>query len=178
MTEHPDDRFWKHVQKGQGCWEWTGALNDHGYGIATPHPHHPGAKRGAHRIAWAMSNGTIPDGMGVCHHCDNPRCVRPEHLFLGTNADNLGDAARKDRMSRKLSRENVAEIRALSERGIPHVTIAGMYDVATSTVSRVARGISRRYCDEVTAAPLPPAPPEPAEAPPRRPAVPRLYNGY
>ena len=174
MQHHPDDRFLQYVRKGDGCWEWSGRLDVHGYGVATRHPDHPSAGRGAHRIAWSMHSGAIPKGMAICHHCDNPRCVRLDHLFLGTRAENIVDAARKGRMKHKLTRENVAEVRALAARGIPNVTIAVMYGVTPPTISRIVHGVDRRHCDGVSAAPLPPmAPPmgdsfatEPSRPPP------------
>lgn len=88
------DRFWPKVQKGDGCWEWQGSRLPHGYGHLTI----PG--RGvpyAHRISWELTHGEIPDGLWVLHHCDNPPCVRPDHLFLGTAQDNVDDSIRKGR---------------------------------------------------------------------------------
>lgn len=89
------DRFWPKVRKSDGCWEWTRATTTHGYGkfsVATA------VWDRAHRVAWKLTNGPIPDGMFVCHHCDNPLCVRPDHLFLGTHGDNMRDASTKGRM--------------------------------------------------------------------------------
>ena len=84
---------------GDGCWEWMGHLDTHGYGqIRTGHT----TQRSVHRVAWELVNGPIPAGMVVCHRCDNPRCIRAEaggagHLFLGTQADNVRDAMAKGR---------------------------------------------------------------------------------
>ena len=92
------ERFWPKVQKGDGCWIWTaGGDRTTGYGrirIGT---------RGtlqalAHRVAWELTYGPVPEGLIVCHHCDNPRCVRPDHLFVGTYVDNMRDAEAKGRM--------------------------------------------------------------------------------
>jgi hypothetical protein len=81
-------RFWKHVQKTQGCWLWAAGLTGR-YG------HFEGDY--AHRFAWRIHFGPIPKGRCVCHRCDVPLCVRPDHLFLGTHKDNTQDAIRKGR---------------------------------------------------------------------------------
>jgi hypothetical protein len=87
------DSFWSHVTKTDGCWLWRGGPVGDSYGMSWD-----GSKnRKAHRLSWEIANGPIPDGLSVCHHCDNPRCVRPDHLFLGTNGDNVRDRDLKKR---------------------------------------------------------------------------------
>lgn len=93
LSEKAADRFWAKVQKTDGCWSWTGAQFRRGYGAFQL----GGSTRKAHRIAYELEHGPIPAGLYVCHRCDNPSCVRPDHLFLGTAADNNTDRSQKGR---------------------------------------------------------------------------------
>jgi hypothetical protein len=91
-------RFWAKVDKTGDCWLWTARLSRDGYGqFRTGGVGTPNAR--AHRVAWALAYGAIPEGLLVLHRCDNPRCVRPEHLFLGTSADNVADRNAKGRQA-------------------------------------------------------------------------------
>lgn len=92
----PEQRFWSKIKKTDGCWEWQGQRNHRGYGEVSVS--RKWVK--AHRFSWASVNGPIPAGMFVLHHCDNRACVRPEHLFLGTQKDNMRDAKAKGRAYR------------------------------------------------------------------------------
>jgi len=105
-----------------GCWEWTRGRNAYGYGVLF----WGGKLHAAHRLSYSAFNGEIPRGLSVCHTCDNPACANPDHLWLGTQKDNLTDAARKGRVNRAvgessntavLNEAQVREIRALFRTG-------------------------------------------------------------
>lgn len=118
MPVHPislewiEQRFWAKVNKLDGdnaCWEWTRATANFGYGAFMVHT---GRLEKAHRYSYEMAHGPIPKGACVLHKCDNPKCVRPDHLWLGTRADNNDDMAKKERHGRnKLTPEQVREAR-------------------------------------------------------------------
>lgn len=89
----PEHTFWSHLDKSGACWLWPRAVNNHGYGVLQVQKR----LHLAHRFAWSLVAGPIPSGMNVCHRCDVPRCCRPDHLFLGSHAENMRDMARKGR---------------------------------------------------------------------------------
>ena len=89
----PESRFWAKVKKTDGCWERGGANNGCGYSLIEV----AGRRTYAHRYAWEISNGPIPKGLFVLHKCDNPPCVRPDHLRIGTHTENMIDCGAKGR---------------------------------------------------------------------------------
>jgi len=90
-----EERFWTKVRKTETCWLWTSKKLPRGYGLFF----NQGSHTLAHRYAYTHWVGPIPDDQMVCHHCDEPSCVRPDHLFTGTGSDNMRDAASKGRLT-------------------------------------------------------------------------------
>jgi hypothetical protein len=153
------DEFWSRAERTpNGCWEWHGARSGQ-YRMVS----FDGKTIGAHRAAWLMAKGAIPDGMFVCHRCDNPPCVNPEHLFLGTPTDNVHDmlnkgrhvpptgmrnwAARNPERARgerngtaKLTDAQVAEIKSALADGARPAALAETYGVKSATIYAIRRG--------------------------------------
>ncbi len=130
-------RFWEKVKIDfAGCWLWTGATNENGYGKIGV----VGKTVRAHRLAWELHYGPIPAGLNVLHKCDNPACVRPQHLFLGTKADNSADMATKGRAAKKLTPAAVMEIRAQHAAGQSTTSIATRFGVSRKAVGDVING--------------------------------------
>ncbi len=140
-------RFWAQVAIGEPdqCWDYLGCVDRQGYGKAR----WCGGYWQAHRLAWTLSRGLIPDGLHVLHICDNPPCCNSAHLFLGTNADNIADMVTKGRQAHgeghyraKLTKGEVAEIVFWCEIGYPRSEIADMYNVTSASISAILRGKS------------------------------------
>lgn len=145
------ERFWAKVDKRgpDECWPWIGFCKPSGYGQFW----WDGTMRQAHRVAWILTRGEIPDGLYACHHCDNPPCVNPAHLWLGTRAENRRDQGEKGRdqfprpwqqgerhWSAKLSAEDVAEIRReYAAGGVTQTALAARYGIRNGHVSRIIR---------------------------------------
>lgn len=140
MTKYTpiEQRFWNRLDYSGECWIWTGSKKSDGYGAVEVNR----KSMSAHRIAYELTYGPIPKGMLVCHHCDNPSCCNPSHLFLGTYKDNRLDCVRKGRegheggappghkpASTKLTSDQVLEIRKLHGEGIGLKRLAFLYEV-------------------------------------------------
>jgi len=135
-----------------GCWLWLGPEQAQGYGIL----HIEGRKRLAHRVSYALVHGPFFEWLNILHRCDNPPCVNPAHLFLGTQADNVADRDQKGRTARgemlsayqrgerarwaKLTAAQVAEIRAALAGGASQSAVAVRYGVTQSNINRIATG--------------------------------------
>lgn len=141
----PTERFWSKVLIKDGCWDWQWGHALGGYGRIW----FKGKTLYAHRVAWSLTNGAIPEGMHVCHRCDNRRCCNPGHMFLGTNAENMADRDAKGRAPHgerhgqaKLTDQSVAEIRSRVLAGETQLSLSRAFGISKSVCSSV---VSRKH---------------------------------
>ena len=145
-----EQRFWSKVVKTEGCWLWNGARNTQGYGKLAKGKTTDGTVA-AHRLSYELAYGAIPIGRNVLHRCDNPACVRPDHLFLGTQTENLMDMTSKGHRSyrshkgedngrAKLTLVQVKGIRQRFAKGKLRSILAKEYGVDWSTINRIVKG--------------------------------------
>lgn len=153
-TKEQTDRFWSNVDRSGKCWVWKRFTTEKGYGKVG----FSNKVQRAHRVAWFIAKGKIPNGLLVLHKCDNPPCVRPSHLFLGTAIDNTRDAMRKGRLKYKalhrigaehgmarLSEDDVLSIRRLCKNGAEFKSLAKLYAVSATQIWRIAHRLSWRH---------------------------------
>ena len=138
MTD--SERFWFRVKKGDGCWDWVGSQNGHGYGTFMLNK----KPEKAHRMAYFYTVGDIPDGLCVCHTCDNRLCVNPDHLFAATQGQNLADMKAKNRhphgsnhWNSKLTEGDVKVIRDLVSEGMKNSVVARFFEISHTNVGHV-----------------------------------------
>ena len=145
LNESRTKKFWAMVAKrgANECWRWVGAKNHGGYGVfGGGDPKYGCPQVRAHRQTYEMANGPIPAGMLVMHSCDNPSCVNPAHLSIGTQADNMRDMSSKQRRHgsknprAQLTEAQVREIRLLQEK-VPKSRLALTYGVSDSLISDI-----------------------------------------
>lgn len=150
LSNEAIDRFLSRIEKSDGCWMWKGLLQPPAlplrYGIFCFN----NGDYMAHRISWQIHNGPIPEGLCVLHHCDVPACVRPDHLFLGTRADNNADKFAKGRAggpkgeenpAARLTERDVVRIREVFALGnISQVQLGKQFHVSRSLISAIVRG--------------------------------------
>ena len=145
-------RFNAYVNKSQGCWEWTAALTDVGYGMFN---FSAKEKIGAHVYAWEAAHGMkVPQGKVIAHHCDNRKCVNPSHLYAATRRQNTGDMIRRGRnikdgtpVTATLTKGQVLEIRDRHNEGETQTALAKEFSVSQSAISNVVHGKTWSHLD-------------------------------
>ena len=145
-----EESYWKLVVVNpEGCWGWSGWTNNRGYGVVR--------RRYAHRLSFEIHHGAIPSGQIIMHACDNPPCLNPEHLRIGTQHDNMQDAAQKGRLrggrrgvrfgesnfAHKLTAAEVAEIRQLRSSGVNRRAVADRFGVTINYITSLTAGTAR-----------------------------------
>jgi hypothetical protein len=149
-----EERFWEKVDKksDEECWIWKASFRSDGYGQLHYIQDDKRNCFAAHRVSWRIHYGEIPKEMCVCHVCDNPKCVNPKHLFLGTPLDNQLDMMNKhrhvfgeDHASAKLKEQNIPYIRRAYVNGRSLSALAREFDVYPSTIQRVIDGRTWRH---------------------------------
>ena len=151
IRESIDDLFWSKVDFTENCWEWAAGFNLQGYGVF----HIKRKQYLAHRVAWTLVCGPIPEGMLVCHYCDNTSCVKSSHLFLGTAKDNTRDMISKGRSNwseackgeesgrAKLTKKEVREIREKYASGcFIQRELAEEYKISRRNISSIVTYVS------------------------------------
>jgi hypothetical protein len=129
------EKFSQQVRVTDGCWEWTGLKDKDGYGLFP----YMGIQHRANKIALELDGRPVPTGMYACHHCDNPPCVRPDHLYPGTPKQNMADAVARKRMNPK-TKLTADEVRAIRREVGTHEQIAKTFNISRANVSLIREG--------------------------------------
>lgn len=133
-----EEKFHRHIEKTESCWNWTGTLDRYGYGKLRL----GNRTFKAHRYSYQYHYGDFDESLHVLHHCDHPRCVNPNHLFLGTNRDNVEDRTAKKRhgqTSKRLTTNEKKAILTSVQQGQPLQSVAQQFQVHISTIRRVLK---------------------------------------
>jgi hypothetical protein len=163
-THHVNERFFKQVEKTDYCWIWKACIDIDGYGRFSDKAHNI---RTAHRYSYFFHHGDIPHGMLVCHKCDNPICVNPDHLFIGSSKDNSNDMKAKNRAAKgqrhgsctkpeKINRGNTHGMSKLIESDIPKIRnlienkktlreVANEFNVSRSSIHRIVKQLTWKH---------------------------------
>jgi len=137
FTYEQIEKFFEKVNKTDGCWLWTGGKTKAGYGMT----HINGKQYISSRASYIIHKGEIPEGLWICHHCDNPSCVNPDHIYAGSPKQNFTDMSIRERSWKtKLTVEQVKEIYSNRENGVMHKVIAKVYGVSRNTISGILNG--------------------------------------
>lgn len=141
--------FWSMIKVApSGCWEWTAGKNPQGYGKISITLFGKREQQ-AQRVAWIYKNGPIPNGRMICHHCDNPACINPDHLFVGTHKENSDDKVKKGRQWKpigtlnphtKINEDVVRTIRTLRGHGIAYKEVARISGSSENVVNHILNG--------------------------------------
>lgn len=138
--------FLSRVDRGPGCWTWRGCKNPSGYGRQRVRDR----LFYVHRLAYFFATDRDPGELDVCHSCDNPSCVRPDHLFLGTHVENMRDRDRKGRGTGKLTQEQVNAIRARRATGETFQALAARFGVSVATAFNAVTGKTYNHLDGIS----------------------------
>jgi predicted XRE-type DNA-binding protein len=145
------ERFAQYVRRGEGCWDWLGYIDSGGYGRINV----GGTPKLASRVSYLLHYGDVPKGKVVCHKCDNPKCVNPEHLFIGSQADNVRDMHDKGRARKRAlfgeahSRSKLTEdmVRGIRNCALSNTEAAELFGISRSTVYDIRKRRSWKHVE-------------------------------
>ncbi len=167
MKQYSIEKFNAQITKTETCWIWTGYKDAKGYGRISFRDGKRVIHIFAHRFSYSIIKGDIPKGMNICHKCDNPICVNPEHLFIGTTQDNVNDRVNKNRSAKgikngththpetrhigsthkisKLKERDILVIKEMAKAGLSHRRISKLFDISRPRISQIIKGIAWKH---------------------------------